>query len=34
VIGKEERYYPRGQAALSMDKKIGVGHKAKGTCTS
>jgi len=34
VIGKEEGYYPRGQAALIMNKKIGVEYKAKGTCTS
>jgi ribosomal protein S18 acetylase RimI-like enzyme len=32
VIGKEEGYYPRGQAALIMAKEIGVGtgRRAKG----
>ena len=30
VIGKEEGYYPRGQAALIMAKEIGVGPRAQG----
>lgn len=34
VIGKEEGCYSRGQAAFSMAKKIGAGHKVKGSFTS
>jgi len=34
VIGKEEGCYFKGQAALIMAKKIGAGHKAKGSFTS
>ena len=30
VIGKKGGYYPRGQAALTMAKEIGMGHRAWG----
>ena len=30
ALGKEEGYYPRGQAALIMAKEISIGHRAQG----